>query len=332
MKVLCIDPRPTAHSETYISEEMSWMQRHGVEIGFWAARERYAPGPTDYETYEVKGTLAEANETFRPDVMNIYSHVHPAEVEELAHKALALGVPLTIRGHSFGFNVAVCRRLRAAARLWLFPHHAKLIDQENVEPLTVTYDPSLYFPEEPASARYVVRAATARPGKDLEGFLRLASMCPSIPFVLIVTSGDTGYLASLAVQAPSNASLYFNLDMTASAAIVRKGWVCLRSHDLDSHAYGMPVSIVEAMGAGLPIIARSGDPDSAARFGPESYVGDAGLYYRTDDEAVKLVQEVIEWSRDRWNQARSVALKQADQYRADVVLPRMLEVWRSLAT
>lgn len=332
MKVLCIDPRPTAHSETYITEEMSWMQRHGVEVGFWAANERYTPGPTAYETYEVKGTLAEAAKAFRPDVMNIYSHVHPAEVEELAQQAIQLGVPLTIRGHSFGFNAAVCRRLRAAARLWLFPHHAALIDQENVEPLIASYDPTLYFPEEPAGKRFVVRAGTARPGKDLEGFLHLASLCPSIPFVLIVTSGHAAYLKSLAVLAPSNARVHFNLDMAASAAIVRKGWVCLRSHDLDSHAYGMPVSIVEAMGAGLSIIARATDPDSAARFGPESFVGDAGHYYRTEEEAVNLVQGVIDWPRDRWDQARAASLRQADKHRADVVLPRMLEVWRSLAT
>ena len=45
--------------------------------------------------------LAEAAKAFRPDVMNIYSHVHPAEVEELAQQAIQLGVPLTIRGHSF---------------------------------------------------------------------------------------------------------------------------------------------------------------------------------------------------------------------------------------
>lgn len=305
------------------------MQRHGVEIGFWAADERYAPGPTAYETHEVKGSLAQAVETFRPDVMNIYAHVHPTEVEELAQEALRLNVPLTIRGHSFGFNVAVCHRLRSIARLWLFPHHAELVDQENVEPLTVSYDPALYFPEEPAE-RFVIRSATARTGKDLEGFLRVATQCPSIPFVLIVTGGDNVYLEHLAALAPPNARLHFNLDMAAAAAIVRRGWVCLRSHDLDSHSYGMPVSIVEAMGAGLPIITRSGDPDSAARFGPEGYVGDAGLYYRTDEEAAKLVQEVIGWSRERWDQARLVSLKQADQYRADVVLPRMLAVWTGL--
>lgn len=330
MKVLCIDPRPTAHSETYISEEMAWMQRRGVEVGFWAAGERYAPGPAAYETYEVKGSLAQAVEIFRPDVMNMYAHVHPTEVEELTQEALQLGVPVTIRGHSFGFNVAVCRRLHAVSRLWLFPHHAELIEQENVEPLTVSYDPGLYFPEEPVG-RCVVRSATARPGKDLEGFLHLATLCPSVPFVLIVTGGDNAYLNALKAQAPANARLYFNLEMADAAAIVRRGWVCLRSHDPNSHAYGMPVSIAEAMGAGLPIIARATDPDSAARFGPEGYAGDAGIYYRTDEEAVKLVHEVVDWPRERWNQARAVSLKQADQYRADAVLPRVLKVWQELA-
>lgn len=325
VRVLCVDPHPTAHSETYISSEMAWMQRHGVEVGFWAKGGRFAPGPA---VRAVSGPLMQAVVTFRPNVLHFYTHVHPDTVEPFINDLLSTGLPVTIRGHSYGFNVSVYQQLRAVARIWLFPHHAALVEQENVEPLPVTFDQMLYYPEEPE--RRVVRAGAARPGKDVEGFLRVATLCPSVPFVLIVTGADTAYLETVQAQAPANVRVHLHLPHASAAALMRRSWVCLRSHDTLAHAYGMPISIAEAMGSGLPVIARAADPESPSRFGPESYIGDAGFYYETHEEAAQLVRQIIEWPRETWNAARNRSLKQAEKYRPDAVLPRVLQVWNEL--
>lgn len=317
-RVLLCDRYPTTFSETYIATEMAWMRRHDVEVKLWTERLRHAPGPAD--AVSAPGTLAEAVAEFKPHVLHFCAHMSPTDVEPFANKLLETGVPVTIRGHSIGFSVDHYRRLRDVERIWLFPHHAAQIEQRNVESLSVSYDSALYYPATPGSG--VIRAGAAKAGKDLEGFLRVAKLCPNVNFTLAVTGPDNDYLHELASQASKNVVLHRHVSPATAAALVRQAQVCLRGHDVHGHPYGMPISIAEALGAGLPIVARAG--------GPEGYVADAGMFYRTDEEAAALVSAIVSWPVERWLEARARSLARAQRFNADLVLPRILYVWRHL--
>ena len=101
-------------------------------------------------------------------------------------------------------------------------------------------------------------------------------------------------------------------------------WVYLRGHDPMAHRYGMPISIAEALGCGLPVIARS-TPVT------HSYIGPGGQFYGTVEEAAQLVQQTIDWSRSEWDKTRVAALAHAAQYTADANLPQVLAHWRDVA-
>jgi glycosyltransferase involved in cell wall biosynthesis len=308
--------------------EIAWLRAHNIEIALWTSGPRAAPGPT--LGIELGGTLTEAVAAFKPDIMHRWTHANPNVERVTAETIGQLGVPFTIRGHSHGFSVPLYRGLKSAARIWLFPHHAELVKQDNVESLPATYDPALFYPEPPQE--YVVRAGACRPGKDIEGFIRVAVLAPSIKFVLIVTGSNVRYIDAIVQQAPANVTVHVHLPRHEAARIVRRARLCLRSHDTRGHTYGMPVSIVEALGAGLPVIARRADRAEAARFGPETFIGDAGLLYQTEEEAAQLVQEVFSWPVEQYREARKRALARASGWRTDLILPRIQAVWRELAS
>lgn len=325
-RVLCIDA-PIAYSETYTLTEIAWLRANGMEIALWMSGPRGAPGPT--LGIELGGSLTDAITAFRPHVLHRWTHANPNVERETLRDIAQRGLPFTIRGHSHGFSVPLYRELSTTAtRIWLFPHHVELVSQDNVEALPAVYDPTLFYPEPPQD--YVVRAGACRPGKDIEGFLRVAALAAPIEFVLIVTGADTHYIEAVVRRASSNVTVYTHLPQHKAAAIVRRARICLRSHDPRAHAYGMPVSIVEALGAGIPIVARAADPGEAARFGPETFVGDAGVFYRTEEEAAQLVADVFSWSATQHAHARKKAVERAQAFRTDRVLPRVLAAWQAL--
>ena len=86
----------------------------------------------------------------------------------------------------------------------------------------------------------------------------------------------------------------------------------------------MPISIAEALGCGLPVIARSG-PEA------RDYIGRSGQFYDTVEEAAQLVQGTIGWSRSEWDWARVAALQDATRYTTDANLPQVLAHWDDLA-
>jgi len=329
LRVLYAYAYPIPYSETYARSELSWMQVNGVDVHLWAEKQQDVPSypQRSYET--VGGSIYGVINEFQPHIV----HTHRIDTAvSVARAAYAKNTPLTLRGHSVDFDEARYRGLTDLARIWLFPHFAELFrDQPNIEALPVAYDPNLAFPEEPDDRRYVVRTGFGNSNKDVDGFIEVARMCPDVSFELVLTGPYREYVATLRETATSNVNIRDSLTNEDAVAIVRRAWVCLRGHDPNAHPYGMPISIAEALGAGLPIVARGAVPTSSSRFGPERYIGDAGFTYQTNEEAASRVREIIGWPRARWNAARTQSTAQAQHYRTDVVLPRILSVWRELA-
>jgi glycosyltransferase involved in cell wall biosynthesis len=330
LRVLYASAYPLPYSESYTRGEIQWMQAQGADVRFWAKSKANAPAypPEPYVT--VTRSIGTVINEFKPHV--IHTHRVDTALAAWPHADMR-GIPLTVRGHSVDFDEASYRKLTGAARLWLFPHMAALFpDQPNVEALPVAYDPRLYYPEEPDPMRYVVRTGFANANKDIASFNAVARLCPKVPFELVLTGPYQGFMTAIAFEAPNNVRVHRGLTNEEAATIVRKAWVCLRSHDTNAHPYGMPISIAEAMGAGVPVVARAGDPSSPSRFGPEDYVKDAGYCYTTVETGARIVREISGWPRNRWEEARATSYAQAQQYRTDVVLPRMLDTWLGLAT
>ena len=329
LRVLYAYAYPIPYSETYARVELAWMRENGVDVHLWAAKNQNVPSYPlkSYET--VGGSIGTVIDSFRPHVI----HTHRIDTaESVVAVARARKILLTIRGHSVDFEEARYRKLADVACIWLFPHLAALLrDQANVESLPVAYDPQLAFPEEPDLRRYVVRAGFGNSNKDVGGFVDVAHRLPAVTFELVVTGPYKEYLASIRRSAPPNLHVRDGLSNEDAAAVVRRAWLCLRGHDPNAHPYGMPISIAEALGAGLPIVARAAVPNSPSRFGPEEYIGDAGVVYQTNEEAAARVHEIVNWSREQWEKARTRSITRAQSFRTDVVLPRILTLWRRLA-
>jgi glycosyltransferase involved in cell wall biosynthesis len=263
---------PLPVSESYIRNEIEWMERHGVQIAIWARYPRLAA---------------------------------------------ALRI--------LGVNTGWAASRRVVSRIWAFPHFSADVAHPKVQPLPPCYASEHFFPGEPdESARQILRAGTALPGKGWEEFLEIARQCPEIRFAAALAVPDTRYADALVAAAPSNIRFYRDLQRDECAELMRSSWACLRAHDPASHRYGMPISIAEALGCGLPVIARRA-PEA------EAYIGAAGTYYSTLEESIAIVRDIVSWSRARWESARTLALSQARLYTADANLPRVLAHWREIA-
>jgi glycosyltransferase involved in cell wall biosynthesis len=161
------------------------------------------------------------------------------------------------------------------------------------------------------------------PGKGWEEFLEVARRCQTIPFVAALAVPDKAYADELVTGAPESLRLYLDLQREACVKLMQGAWIYLRGHDINSHRYGMPISIAEALGCGLPVIARS-VPEA------RDYIGRSGQFYDTVEEATLLVQETIAWSRSKWEQTRVIAVEDAKRYGTHANLPRVLAHWREL--
>jgi glycosyltransferase involved in cell wall biosynthesis len=331
LRVLYAVAHPLPFSESYIYNEIEWMERAGVEIALWARHPRLAAGDPRHsrrywvgEPHEIHNAIC----AFKPGVV----HAHPLFIAEMvADEVEYARLPLTARGH-VGFGGREKEDIQAirefASRevvsgIWAFPHIAADVAHPKVKALPACYASERFLPGEPSESRYVLRIGTALPGKGWEEFLEVARRCQTIPFVAALAVPDKAYADELVTGAPESLRLYLDLQREACVKLMQGAWIYLRGHDIKSHRYGMPISIAEALGCGLPVIARS-VPEA------RDYIGRSGQFYDTVEEATLLVQETIAWSRSKWEQTRVIAVEDAKRYGTHANLPRVLAHWREL--
>jgi hypothetical protein len=170
-------------SETYITTEIDFLLRRGVEVHTWSDVEPVSPYPC--RSIQHRGPLGEILDRVRPDLVHMHWLHGERYVEEIAQR----GIPLTIRGHSFENHVEQVPRLAAhpgVSRLYLFPHQARAFPHlgEKVLPLKVAFNPDRFGPATEKDPRLVLRLGTALPTRALPLFIRLAAHCPEFRFVL----------------------------------------------------------------------------------------------------------------------------------------------------
>lgn len=314
-------------SETYVETEMRFFLEQGVEIAAWSRRQDPARSQGSVPVFT--GSLKDAVRQFQPSV--IHAHwllMAPVVLVE------NFGLPFTIRGHSFEFKPRAAKTLAFDSRvraLFLFPHQFEETFRGgpagSAIPLRCAYDDRLFYPG-PKELGTVVRATAGLRSKDIDSFLDTAKACPEAKFTLITSrpKEDVGYLDNLLAknQAMGHpAEILVELSQADVATIVRKSQICLRSNNPTGHPFGMPASIAEAMGAGTIPVVRN---HAAAK----AYVGDAGFFFDTIDDAVRVIRLIID-DAVLAGELREVAIGRAQRHAAGVVLPKILEVWERVS-
>lgn len=313
-------------SETYVETEIRYFLSHGVEIAAWSRRRDPIRQKGSVPIFD--GSLKDAAAQFKPHAI----HAHWAMMAQCVF-AECRGIPLTVRGHSFEFKPRTIRSLAFDPRVravFVFPHQLEETFGGGhpgcAIPLVSAYDEHLFYPE-PKERGTVVRATAGLKSKDIDSFLDVAKACPEAIFTLITSrpKEDTGYLDNLQARNAlmgSPVRILVEVPQEGVAQIVRRSEICLRSNDPAGHPFGMPVSIVEAMGAGTIPVVRN---HAAAR----AYVGDAGLFFSTVDQAVHGIRRIL-GDASFAGELREAAIRRAKRHAAGAVLPEILKVWERI--
>lgn len=316
-------------SESYMHNELLAVQRVGVHVEVWAGRPPTAP--SDEVSAPVhRGSIDAAIRKAAPDVIHVHWLVRNKAVREAARGA---GVPVTVRAHSFDFSPEAVQELEADSgvrSIYLFPHQLAALGARppKARALNPCYDPQRYGPSARKDPRRVARAGVARPEQGHDAFIRIASRLSGFHCVLIVASGfrEKAYMDGLHQQnrdlgAP--VEILSNLQYRDVAPVVAGAALYLHTWS-PAKPYGMPVSIAEAMATGSYVLT----PDA---HGAGDYVGEAGTTYRSEEEAVEIIQRTSTWPPDVWSRMRDRACRRASEnFSADRVTRALVADWQAL--
>lgn len=316
-------------TETYIRCELAAMRRWGVEVEVWSEIiDTKSPYASDVPVHH--GSLAETIAKVRPDVVHVHWLNKGKDYREVIARA---GLPMTVRGHSYEFATKSVKKLLrdpAVRSLYLFPHFAKQISgSPKVHPMTSTFNEEWFYPPEQKDRRLVLRTGAGKPTKGLEAFLEIASRCLEHRFVLVIglLPNMDDYVERLLAEnrrLGSPVEIRQNLSNEESAALMREAGIYLHTYG-DDEPFGMPVSIGEALATGAFTLVR--DLPGAAE-----YLGEAGTLYRSNDDAVRAIQNTLNWSDDEWQYQQTRAATVAQQrFASERVLRPLLDDWLSLA-
>ncbi|MFO0876366.1 MAG: glycosyltransferase [Gemmataceae bacterium] len=314
-------------SETYITAEIDFLLRRGVEVHTWSDVEPVSPYTCP--SIQHRGPLGEVLDRVKPDL----AHLHWLHGERYVDEIARRGIPITIRGHSFENHHDLVPRLVAhpgVSRLYLFPHQVRRFQNlgDKIVSLKVGFNPDRFGPARDKDRRLVLRLGTALPTKGLPLFLRLAARCPEFRFVLgTIHTAATGSLIeeliALNRSLGSPAEMYLNMPHDEAVAWTHRAGIYLHTMGAPE-GFGMPISVAEAMATGAYTLALR---CPAA----EEYLGDPSRCYADEDEAARLLQATLTWDAQRWRQVQHQAIEQAYAHHVDsVALEPLLTDWLHL--
>jgi hypothetical protein len=322
MKVLYVVARFPQNSESYVDAEIAYAVRSGIQVEVWSP----APGYGDEPTVTVRrGDLEAALSAFRPDIVHIH---HMTTAEYHLHKLLKERV--TIRAHSFDWNDQLAVSLlshKCVASVFGFPILAKRVG--GVVPLKVAYNEQLVTRFLAKDRRHIVRLGACLPTKRLPDFIEVGNrMSGEADFTLGASLGVgqeeyLGELVKLNRQLGGHVRILANMPHVEAIALTKIAGIYMHTYDERSHEFGMPISVAEAMATGSVVAARS----SGA--GVRDYLG-AQFLYSSVDEAVRLLQSILDFSDEQWTIASDASCASASRFRSDYVLPSLIDAWKKI--
>lgn len=315
-------------TQTYILTEIEAMRRFGVHVEVWSQRAPLIPFETDVYVHD--GSLENAIKFVKPHLIHTHwTHM----VSKFRNTVEMAGLPLTVRGHHpYDFSPKFADALQndpIVHSVYIYSRFARKMTKRYKKIISVDacFDPTLYCFEDKKDPKLVVRVAPARSVKELDLFIRVASRCPDHRFVLVAgTTADLDYPDELREY---NRSLGepVELRMDSShqeiAMLMRKAGIYIYTVH-PSEEYSMPISVSEALGAGCYILNRNVE-------GAQSHLGDAGVLYGNEDDAVRLITETLSWNDEQWKQEQEKALIRAKDLAGPRVLRPILDDWLKIA-
>jgi hypothetical protein len=304
-------------SQTYVKWELEAVAAaHDVKIlSRKPANRPYAHHRPWTDIRSMEEAVAEA-EAFRPDV--IHTH-YLNQVEFVAELSRRVGVPYTVRSHSF--DVMTLRRpslmgqlkrfvprhrptylkgKRAKRALPLlnednclgclaFPFARPLLEKNGVEPgKIVDCYPVVkvaMFKDHGPNGRGVMNVGAAIPKKKMEDFLRLASLVEDVPFTLYAMGYGRAKLEEAAKRSSASIEVKSEIEPEDMPAEYKKHDWLVYTADFDLKSVGWPMAVAEAQAAGVGVCMPNIRPDVAA------YIGEGGILYdRIEDVAPLLVK------------------------------------------
>lgn len=325
MRVLYALSKYPQLSETYVSAEIAFMLRSGINVQVWSPFERVQG--IDQQCPVHRGVpVAVAAKACKADLV----HVHHMSVSPGVCKGLEeLKVPVTVRGHSFDFALPLVHNVLAnpkVRRLYLFPHFARQVVHEKVIALPVAFDSTKYTQAETKDRMMVLRLGAGLSTKNLGDFFAISRKCPGFRFILgLASCDDEGRVANALLQSnpSSGVSLFKDVSWDAAEKLTRRAGIFLHTYDAESHPFGMPISIAESLATGSIVLVRD---TMAAR----EYAGDAAFYYATLEEAIETINTTLAWPQELHDRQRARAVLQGSLYADKVVLPRVIQDWEDI--
>jgi hypothetical protein len=323
MKVLYVLAHFPQGSESYVDAEISYILGRGIQVEVWSPTSGYGDPPT---VPVHRKSLREALVAVRPDVV----HVHHMTTASYYIDQLPRGL-VTIRAHSFDWDEALAARMvahPAVRRVFAFPHLARKVP--GVVELPVAYDPYLYY-RSPKDRNSVVRLSAGLPTKRLEDFVTIgnrlfafANFTLAVNLVIGKESQVVDALTALNDSLGGYVRIRTNLSRVEASKLVRDAAIYISTYDEFSHAFGMPISIVEAQATGAFVIAN------ATAVGAAEYMGKARVLYESISGAEDLVRLALSFKDEDWKTIGDLACQNAERFRSDVVLPRLVEEWNGI--
>lgn len=322
MKILYAVANHPQLSEMYVESEINFVEKSGIEVAVWSKRLPGAAYVINRKVY--KGSLTEAENDFKPD----FVHFHWMT---LAEECLnEVNFPVTIRGHSFDFNIDRVNSLRASEKvknIFLFPHQADyLSDKTKITPLKVGYNSSRYYLAPNKNRKQVIRCCAARPMKGLPNYIKIAKLCPDFDFTLCTAEiyGDNTFIDNLeqAARDGSSVKVRANVQPDDMSRLMRSAGIHLHTIDLPQ-SVGMCISIAEGMACGQYALVRETIPLS-------QMVAGVGNTYNTNIEAAALINETKNWDEVKWKTTSDITVLQAMQFADFNVFPAVIQKWNEL--
>ena len=313
-------------SETYISREIEFMQRQGVDVITWSAELPQVPYPVDHPV--LRGPLERAIRRTRPDLVHAHWLHHGRNI---LPAVAAAGLQLTIRGHGFAFDAGLVTTLAKSpglARMYLFGHLITPgIASERVRAVSAAVGLE-QFESKQKDARMVLRLCTGLPKKEIRLFLRAAQDLPEFRFLLgiVRANGVPEYIEEILAfneQLPRPVEILVNVPHERARELTREAGIYLHTCGR-GEVFGMPISMIESLAAGSYVLARR-RPEA------DSYLGGAGRLYGDREEAVSQIRETLEWDDARWEKQREASVARARLFSEEIIFAPILEDWRRLA-
>lgn len=310
MKVLYLVKNHFVLSESYIFGEQKFMASQGVEI----------------ESYSVKDpiTLTEKVAAWKPDLI----HVHWLTIAyEYSRELSALGIPVTIRGHSFDAtpsNIEGCARVDVVRKIWLFPHIARKHPLEKVESLYAFHDLPVFQAGEIVK-NMVMRAGAGLPGKGWDSMLHLAGLMPEMNFLFVAThaKNDPAWVdKNVEPYLPPNTMLKTDLSHEVTCLLTGQAGFYVRGAG-EAHEWSMPVSALEAMASGCITFV----PDLPHA---QEYLGGGAFYFGDMQEVASKIRKMMLLPDEEFGRRRDASVNAVSQYSMGEILPKVLSEWRSL--